>query len=168
MVDETIQEMPIYSKRVALLATNATVQSGIYQEALSTLSSILSGLHRYQCVGTITQKLPSQKRGSEEEVVSPDASRVAFAYRPLGVQEKGSQNQEFKRLHHFYVNRTQLPLTKKQSLREISQIMHSYFFKEIPRISATVCRLSRFTLTNCVIFALFFCLIASCSSSYLP
>ncbi len=84
------------------------------------------------------------------------------------LRKKVSQNQAFKRLHHFYVNRTQPPLTKKQSLREISQIMHSYFFKEIPRISATVCRLSRFTLTNCVIFALFFCLIASCSSSYLP
>jgi aspartate racemase len=33
MVDETIKEIPKSSKRAALLATDATVQSGIYQEA---------------------------------------------------------------------------------------------------------------------------------------
>jgi aspartate racemase len=35
MVDETINEIPRDAKRIALLATNATVQSGIYQEAFS-------------------------------------------------------------------------------------------------------------------------------------
>ncbi|MDM5156919.1 amino acid racemase [Bacillus sp. DX1.1] len=35
MVDETIKEIPNHAKRVALLATDATVQSGMYQEAFS-------------------------------------------------------------------------------------------------------------------------------------
>lgn len=35
MVDETIKEIPDHVKKVALLATDATVQSGIYQDGIS-------------------------------------------------------------------------------------------------------------------------------------
>lgn len=34
MIDETIKEIPKNSKKVALLATNPTVQSGIFQDVL--------------------------------------------------------------------------------------------------------------------------------------
>ncbi|EST53502.1 amino acid racemase [Brevibacillus panacihumi W25] len=34
MVDETIKEIPVSSKRVAIFATDATAQSGMYQESL--------------------------------------------------------------------------------------------------------------------------------------
>ncbi|GAB1529021.1 MULTISPECIES: aspartate/glutamate racemase family protein [Brevibacillus] len=58
MIDETIREIPKNSKKVALLATNPTVQSGIFQDALVREGYDFLHQDRWQtCVNQIIAKI---------------------------------------------------------------------------------------------------------------
>ncbi|MCC6082613.1 aspartate/glutamate racemase family protein [Bacillus thuringiensis] len=65
MIDETIKEIPKNSKKVALLATNPTVQSGIFQDALVREGYDFLHQDRWQtCVNQIIAKI---KQGQIDE-----------------------------------------------------------------------------------------------------
>lgn len=67
MIDETIKEIPKNSKKVALLATNPTVQSGIFQDALVREGYDFLHQDRWQtCVNQIIAKI---KQGQIDESI---------------------------------------------------------------------------------------------------
>lgn len=65
MVDETIKKIPKNSKKVALLATNPTVQSGIFQEAL--VREGYEFLHQDCWQTSVNQIIVKIKQGQIEE-----------------------------------------------------------------------------------------------------
>ncbi|SCW78828.1 aspartate racemase [Paenibacillus tianmuensis] len=67
MVDETILKLPNSAKRAALLATPATVQSGIYQQALHKLGVDL--LHRDHWQHWVNAMITSIKAGQIQESI---------------------------------------------------------------------------------------------------
>ncbi|MGH0779591.1 aspartate/glutamate racemase family protein [Bacillus cereus] len=65
IVDETLQAIPENTKRVALLATEATVQAGIYQDGIAKRN--IEYIHYEQCQETINQIITYIKSGEVEE-----------------------------------------------------------------------------------------------------
>ncbi|EEL48846.1 MULTISPECIES: aspartate/glutamate racemase family protein [Bacillus cereus group] len=62
MVDETLKEIPNHIKRVALLATDATIQSGIYQDGIAKRD--MDYIHKNSWQTTITQIISNIKTGN--------------------------------------------------------------------------------------------------------
>ncbi|MED1902999.1 aspartate/glutamate racemase family protein [Bacillus thuringiensis] len=65
MIDETIKEIPKNSKKVALLATNPTVQSGIFQDAL--VREGYDFLHQDRWQTCVNQIIAQIKQGQIDE-----------------------------------------------------------------------------------------------------
>ncbi|MEW8984492.1 MAG: amino acid racemase [Bacillus anthracis] len=65
IVDETLQAIPENTKRVALLATEATVQSGIYQDGIAKRN--IEYIHYEQWQESINQIITYIKSGEVEE-----------------------------------------------------------------------------------------------------
>ncbi|MEC3859175.1 amino acid racemase [Bacillus sp. WOD8 KX774193] len=65
IVDETLKAIPENTKRVALLATEATVQAGIYQDGIAKRN--IEYIHYEQCQETINQIITYIKSGEVEE-----------------------------------------------------------------------------------------------------
>ncbi|WP_317952982.1 aspartate/glutamate racemase family protein [Paenibacillus chitinolyticus] len=68
MVDETIKEIPRGANRTALLATAATIESGIYQEALASAGLEYVGRESWQTC--INELLSLIKKGQKNEAVA--------------------------------------------------------------------------------------------------
>jgi len=62
MVDETIKEIPDHVRKVALLATDATVQSGIYQDGIAKRG--MDYIHKNSWQTAITQIISNIKTGN--------------------------------------------------------------------------------------------------------
>ncbi|MBO1581334.1 aspartate/glutamate racemase family protein [Bacillus sp. XF8] len=62
MVDETLKEIPNHIKKVALLATDATIQSGIYQDRI--VKHGMDYIHKNSWQTIITQIISSIKTGN--------------------------------------------------------------------------------------------------------
>ncbi|KFN03743.1 amino acid racemase [Bacillus clarus] len=65
MVDETLNAIPDGTKRVALLATEATVQSGIYEDGISKRG--IEYVHKDEWQTTINRTITNIKSGQIEE-----------------------------------------------------------------------------------------------------
>ncbi|HFJ9248985.1 amino acid racemase [Bacillus anthracis] len=65
IVDETLKAIPENTKRVALLATEATVQAGIYQDRIAKRN--IEYIHYEQCQESINQIITYIKSGEVEE-----------------------------------------------------------------------------------------------------
>lgn len=65
IVDETLQAIPETAKRVALLATEATVQSGIYQDGIAKRN--IEYIHYEQWQESINEIITYIKSGEVEE-----------------------------------------------------------------------------------------------------
>ncbi|MEN1937559.1 amino acid racemase [Paenibacillus sp. 102] len=62
MVDETIKEIPNHVKKIALLATDATIQSDIYQDGITKRG--MDYIHKNSWQTTITQIISNIKTGN--------------------------------------------------------------------------------------------------------
>ncbi|WP_438432959.1 aspartate/glutamate racemase family protein [Gorillibacterium sp. sgz500922] len=67
MIDETVSQIPNHSKRVALLATHPTIQSGVYQAALSKIG--IEVIHKEHWQGCVNQMIALIKAGQLKQAV---------------------------------------------------------------------------------------------------
>ncbi|MGO0063507.1 aspartate/glutamate racemase family protein [Brevibacillus fluminis] len=67
MVAETLKEIPAHAKKVALLATNATVEAGIYQDALA--KQAIEPVHHAAWQDTVNQLITAIKLGQIDDAV---------------------------------------------------------------------------------------------------